>query len=54
MLLLTFIDSAEQGILSETAVFLFVFISSFLSVKVMGEESENLESALGINLSLLT
>ena len=30
-----------------------VIISNFLSVKVMGEDSENLESALGINLSLL-
>ena len=35
-------------------VFLFsAIISNFLSAKVMGEESENLESTLGINLSLL-
>ena len=35
-------------------VFLFsAIISNFLSAKVMGEESENLESNMGINLSLL-
>ena len=35
-------------------VFLFsAIISNFLSAKVMGEESENLESTLGINLLLL-